>query len=105
MDTTRARGWIATLWSGACPLPVAFWRFGVGYGLIVNAVTTIGALALFATDAPDWLPVAVHFAPAPYNLLVLVAVWRAASRWPGERRWADMSRAAIVIWVAALTAL
>jgi len=32
-------------------------------------------------------------------------VWRAAARWPGERRWAELSRTAIVAWVVAMAAL
>lgn len=105
MGNERARGWIAALASGSVPLPIAFWRFGIVYGLIVNLAATLGALALFVSDAPVWLALAVHFAPTPYNVLVLVAVWRAATRWPGERRWAELSRTAIVAWVVAMAAL
>ena len=105
MKQSEARGWIATLWTGETPLPVAFWRYGIVYGLIVNVVATVGALILFATDAPGWLGIAVYLAPTPYNLLVLVGVWRGAARWPGPRHWADLARVAITLWVALAVAL
>jgi hypothetical protein len=105
MGPPETRGWIATLWSGALPLPVAFWHFGIVYGLIVNVLATVASLALFAGDAPGRIALAVHFAPMPYNVLVLVGVWRCAARWQGERRWADLARAAITLWFAACTAL
>jgi hypothetical protein len=29
----------------------------------------------------------------PYNIVAMVGVWRAADRYPGECRWADLVRA------------
>lgn len=105
MERSKARGWIARLWMGETPLPVAFWRYGIVYGLFVNVVATVAALMVFATDAPDWLGMAVHLAPTPYNLLVLVGVWRGAARWRGPSPWADLARVAITLWVAAAVAI
>lgn len=103
MSNAIVTGWITTLWSGRKPLPEAFWHFGIVTGFIVNLIASLAALVLFTTDAPDWLAATIHFAPVPYNLLVLVGVWRSAARWRGEGRWADLARLVITLWVIAAT--
>jgi hypothetical protein len=100
-----ARAWIGTLWAGAVPLPVAFWRHAIVDGFAVNLVATLAMLALLAMDAPGWLALAIHLAPLPYNVLFLVAVWRSAARWPGPPPWADVARIAVTVWFAACLAL
>lgn len=105
MERSKARGWVATLWVGETPLPVAFWRYGIVYGLAINAAATLAALILFAMDAPDWLGMVAYLAPTPYNLLVLVGVWRATARWRGPPHWASVARVAIALWTAAALAL
>lgn len=105
MNQAIANGWVITLWTGRMALPVAFWHYGVVYGFIVNLVASLAAAVLFAADAPDWLAATVFFAPTPYNLLVLVGVWRSAARWPGEGRWADLARLGITLWVFAAMVL
>lgn len=105
MSKTIVGGWVTTLWTGRMPLPEAFWHFGIVYGFIVNLLASLAALVLFTTDAPNWLAATVYFTPVPYNLLVLVGVWRGAARWTGEGRWADLARLVITLWVIAATLL
>ena len=93
----------ADLWHGNFPLRRAFWEFAVGYGTVLNLVTTIAAFAAFASDLPDWAGLALFFLPAPYNLLMIVTVWRSASRYAGPAIWATLARALIVAWAAAAT--
>ena len=50
------------------------------------------------------LLVAAFLLPIPYNLLVGVAVWRSADRYQGPQRWADLARAASLVWLLVLTA-
>jgi hypothetical protein len=80
------------LWSGTIPLPVAFWRYAVAWGLIINIITSIGTVVTALADAPAWLLVPVHLLPTPFNLLVIVAVWRSAGHYEGERKYADLAR-------------
>ena len=94
---------IADLWRGHVPLRRAFWEFAIGYGTVFNLVTTIAAFAAFASDLPDWAGLALFFLPAPYNLLMIVAVWRSAARYPGPAIWATLARALIIVWAAAAT--
>lgn len=94
---------IRDLWSGGFPLARAFWDYAVIYGLLLNLVSHLVFLALILNDA-DTILIALAFAlPIPYNILVVVAVWRSAARYPGPRKWAELARIATVIWMAALT--
>ena len=91
------------LWGGRCPLQDAFWQYAVLYGLLLNLVTHLVFFILFATDANMVLVVLAFVAPVPYNIFVVVAVWRSAARYPGSKTWADMARLGVVIWMAGLS--
>ena len=94
---------VKTLWAGEFPLRQAFWQFAVGYGLLINLVTSLAFLALLINDANIAL-VALAFAlPIPYNFVMVVAVWRSADRYSGPKTWADLARIGIVIWMVGLT--
>jgi hypothetical protein len=93
-------GLIGRLWAGEMALPAAFWRYMVAGGVIVNLAATAPALLLFALDAPVALATALLFLHAPYNLFMLVAVWRSAARWTGDPQWAGMARPAALAWTA-----
>lgn len=94
---------VKCLWAGQLPLQQAFWHYAVGYGLLINLVTSLAFLALIARDANTTL-VALAFAlPVPYNVLATVAVWRSANDYPGPKTWADWARIGTVIWMVALT--
>jgi len=90
--------------AGGLPLPVAFWRCGIFYGVLANGGATLAAFLLIAAGVPDWLAVAVYFSPLPYNICVLVAVWNSAARWDGPPHWANLARIAIVAWMILVTA-
>ncbi|MGH6945136.1 MAG: hypothetical protein ACREH6_13065 [Geminicoccaceae bacterium] len=93
------------LWSGEVPLGEAFWWYAMIVGTALNLATTLLAMALLAMDVAG-IAAAIAFAlPIPYNLLVLVAVWRSAAGYPGPRIWADLARAGVVIWAALASVL
>ena len=91
------------LWAGEVPLARAFWEYAILYGLLVNLLATAGSFALFAADASTAVAVAIFCLPIPYNLFVLVAVWRSAGRYRGPQPWADVARVAAVVWVLLVT--
>lgn len=70
-------------WSGELPLARALWRDMIAVGTLVNLAAALIALLLVARDAPAGVGAAVYFAPLPYNLLLLVSVWRSAARTGG----------------------
>jgi hypothetical protein len=99
LERTRSR--LAMLWAGEVPLGEAFWTYAVAGGLLINAIGTIlwlWALSSGASLLLIYLPMAV---PIPYNVFMLVAVWRSAARYTGPRERADLARAAIILWTAA----
>lgn len=91
------------LWAGRMPLPRAFWEFAIFYGFVLNLFTTVGCFALLAMDVPAAIAMTVFFLALPYNLFVLVAVWRSAARYPGPPHWANAARVAVTLWVVAAT--
>ena len=96
---------IARLWAGNVPLTRVFWQYAMIGGTALNGVATLLAMALLAADAPALLALAAFALPIPYNLFVLVAVWRSASAYQGPRLLADLARITSVIWAVAASTL
>ena len=94
---------VRRLWAGQLTLGEAFWQYAVGYGLLINLVTSLAFLALIARDANTTLVVLAFALPIPCNVLVTVAVWRSANCYPGPKTWADLARVGTVVWMVALT--
>jgi hypothetical protein len=70
-------------WHGAVPMRRLFWRDLLLVGSVINGVASVVGLALLAGGAPAWLAVALHFAPVPYNLFLLLSVGRSPERSTG----------------------
>ncbi len=91
------------LWRGELSLFDAFWNWAVTGGVAVNAVTS----ALFLALAMQGWMLAAFLAgyglSVPYNIVASVGVWRAAGRYPGDRRWADLARAVTVAGMVLLS--
>jgi hypothetical protein len=51
-------------------------------GSLLNLLGSLGALALLAMDVDAVWAVALHFAPLPWNGLLLAAVWRHSASTP-----------------------
>jgi hypothetical protein len=96
---------ITEFWRGDLPLGRAFWLWGMLGGAVVSLVSTLLALALLAADAPAWLAVLAFAAHLPWNLVLLVGVWRSAGRPEVGRNAAHLARLAILAWVAILSVL
>ena len=99
----RVVAYFADRWRGETPLAILFWRDMAAYGTLLNAVTTITAIVLLAAKVPAPLAVAVHFSPLPYNIFLLVAVWRTADRSNATGLVKDMARAGSAIWIMLAT--
>lgn len=92
---------IARLWAGEVPLARVFWSYAMIGGTALNLAATLLAMALLAADAPALLALAAFALPIPFNLFVLVAVWRSASAYQGPRLLADLARVTSLIWAVA----
>jgi hypothetical protein len=94
---------IADLWGGRLPLADAFWTYAIFWGFLINMATTLTSLGLVVAEVPGWVAALVHFAPLPWNLLVLVGVWRSAGRPEVSERLRLIARGVIVAWSGFLT--
>jgi len=91
------------LWRGELALGNAFWNWAVLGGLVVNVLTSIAFLALVMNGYLVAAFVAGYAVPIPYNVVVTVGVWRAAGRYEGERKWADLARIVTVVGMILLS--
>jgi hypothetical protein len=94
---------ITDLWRGSLPLADAFWTYAIFWGFLINMAATLTTLGLVVADVPGWLAALVHFTPLPWNLLVLVAVWRSAGRPEVSEPLRLVARGVIVAWSGFLT--
>jgi hypothetical protein len=83
---------VICLWKGDMPLADAFWNWAAIGGLAVNLVSSAAFLFLIMAEQPVAAAVAGYVFSVPYNIVVLVGVWRAAARYDGDRKWADLAR-------------
>ena len=87
---------VAALWLGEVPLATTFWEYGVIYAVLANVAASIGELVLFSAGQLLF-GLVVHVLPIPYNLFILVAVWRSANRYTGDPQWAHAAKVVAVI--------
>lgn len=96
---------LARWWSGRTPLARAFWNGAIVYGTLLNLVTTVASLAVLAAGGPAALALTVFLMALPYNIFMVVAVWRSAARYDGPPHWATLARIAVVAWALLATVL
>lgn len=90
-------------WRGEAPLGAVFWDDMLLLGTGVNVAATLAAMALVAGGVPGALAAATFFLPAPFNLFLLVAVWRSAA--PAPAGTATAARVAAALWFVVATSL
>jgi hypothetical protein len=95
-----AAAYVTSLWRGDISLARVFWTDMLVIGTAVNIAAMIAALLLFVSGLPIAIGVAVHFAPLPYNLLLLLGVWHAAQREASQ--WSFAAQAIAVMWFIAM---
>jgi hypothetical protein len=96
---------IVELWQGKLPLGRAFWLWGVLGGASVSLTSTLAAALLLAADAPAWLAALAFAVHLPWNLVLLVGVWRSAGRPEVGRGVAQLAQGAILAWTVVLSVL
>jgi hypothetical protein len=91
-----AIGYVRSLWSGVLPLSRVFWIDMLAVGTLVNFVAMVIALLTFVAGVPVAVGVVIHFAPIPYNILLLMGVWQSAAREASQWSWPAQIMA--VLW-------
>jgi len=94
---------VTRLWRGELALAEAFWNWAVFGGLIINLTSSAAFLFLIMAERPVAAAIAGYVFSVPYNLVVVVGVWRAAARYDGEQRWADLARIVTVVGMVVLS--
>lgn len=89
---------LKSLWRGELPLEVAYWRYAIFYGLVLNILATVAALFLVVLDVPIIVAVIVHLLPLPYMIVVMAGVWRSADSYAGPVKYATFARIGVVAW-------
>jgi len=94
---------IYRLWHGELALQNTFWNWAVFGGLLVNVASSGLFLYLILADHPISALILGYAFSVPYNIIVLVGVWRSADKFTGERRWADLARIITVVGMILLS--
>lgn len=98
MRKPQAAGFIVSRWRGEASLSVLYWRDMLAVGSIINLFTGFAALMLAAQGADLLIAAVVHFATLPYNIFLVLALWRTPQR-TRIMAWTSL------IWLAAVTVL
>lgn len=72
-------GYFASRWNGHVPPGTLFWWDMVIVGTLVNMVAGLVSLILLAKGVHGGIWAAFHLLLVPYNLFLLVTVWRTAA--------------------------
>jgi hypothetical protein len=83
MNLPPRSGWLARRWRGEVPARRLLWLDMLAAGTLLNLVFSLVALAVLSQRGPTALAVVLHFAPLPYNALLLLALWRSPQRTAG----------------------
>ncbi len=94
---------ILRLWRGEHDLHDTFWRYVIVIGLIVNMTSSIAFIALITNEMPIAALFVGYVLTIPYNVFVLVAVWRSANAYQGMKTTAEFMRIVSLAWLALLT--
>lgn len=86
---------LAQLWYGDVRLPVAFWGWGVGGAVLLRAV-----LALSHRPAVPFAP--LWFLEAAFFVFMMIAIWRSAGKYGGDRSWSVLARITVLVEAARL---
>ena len=96
-------GFIARLWRGEHDLHDTFWRYTIVIGLAINLATSAGFMVLITTGLPVAAAIVGYGLSVPYNIFILIALWRSAGAYKGPQFTATFMRVTGILWMALLT--
>jgi hypothetical protein len=91
------RGFLLSRWRGEAPLGTVFWRDMLVIGTGLNVLTGLAAMAMLAADMSTALALAVHFSLLPWNLFLMLSVWRSAEKAPPSQ--ATVAKFGSLLWL------
>lgn len=94
-------GFFASRWAGDARVDVLIWRDMLVVGTTINLVTSFAALMALGFKAPVWLAALIYLSPLPYNLFLVLALWRCIER-QGTKH-AGTLRIGSLLWLVVVT--
>lgn len=70
-------GFFAGRWRGQVPLDRIFYFDMLLVATVLNLATTFASLMALGFKAPEWAAFAIFLSPLPYNIFLVLCVWRA----------------------------
>ena len=98
VDTSQAAGYFGSRWRGEAYLSQLYWRDMMIVGSVINLFTGFMALMIAAQGGELWVAATVHFATLPYNVFLVLALWRTPGR-STVMAWTSL------VWLGAVTLL
>ena len=95
-EEPQAAGFFGSRWRGEAYLSKLYWRDTLIVGSVINLLSGFIALMIAAQGGTLWIAAIVHFACLPYNVFLVLSLWRT----PGHSRamaWTSMA------WLGAVT--
>lgn len=100
-DDERQSGFFAARLAGRVPLDRLFWTDMMIVATLINVAASYGAILMFGFKHPAWAAGAVYLAPLPYNVFLVLCIWRASER--SRAASASAYRLAALAWLAVAT--
>jgi hypothetical protein len=94
---------VLRLWRGDVGMARVFWEYAIAFGTLANLITTGLAFAAYLMSGSALLATLIFLLPLPYNVLIVVSVWRSASRYAGRPMWATLARVGVIAWAVIAT--
>lgn len=85
-------------WRGETSLSKLYWRDMLIVGSVINLYAGFIALMIAAKGGAIWVAAMVHFAILPYNMFLVLALWRTPGR-SVVMAWTSL------VWLGAVTML
>jgi hypothetical protein len=76
VDKPQTASFIGKRWRGESSLSRLYWRDMLIVGSAINLLTGFLALMIAALGGDLWVAAVVHFASLPYNVFLVLALWR-----------------------------
>ncbi len=76
MRRDYTRGFFTDRWHSEVDLGVLLWRDMLIFGTLVNLAAGFTGILMLIQEVPPVWALAVHLAPVPYNIFLLLSVWR-----------------------------
>jgi hypothetical protein len=76
MIRSERTGFFACRWHSEVDLRLLLWRDLLFIGTLVNLAAGFTSIVMLIQNFAPVLALAVHLAPVPYNIFLLLSVWR-----------------------------